>query len=143
MLSLGNDELYWVATPELANRCASSEGFIPLLTYARSAQLHEMSRLQITRHPQPYRLRQVFEATVFEALKPMVASGQGVARMPHSMVALQIERGERPTGPFHRTAHRQPDHLHLRRPGLEHPVRDLGRLRHRTRRSAGGLAVGD
>lgn len=94
VLSLGHDELYWVATPELAARCTSSEGFIPLLTYARSAQLHEMSRLQISRHPQPHRLRQVFEATVSEALKPMVASGQGVACMPHSMVAPQIERGE-------------------------------------------------
>ena len=94
VLSLGHDELYWVATPALATRCASSDSFIPLLTYARSAQLHEMSRLQISRHPQPHRLRQVFEATVSEALRPMVAGGQGVACMPHSMVATQIERGE-------------------------------------------------
>lgn len=94
VLSLGNDELYWVATPELAASCALPDTTIPLLTYARSAQLHEMSRLQISRHPQPHRLRQVFEATVSEALKPMVAAGQGVACMPHSMVAPLIERNE-------------------------------------------------
>ncbi|MFJ4144361.1 LysR family transcriptional regulator [Pseudomonas sp. NPDC089734] len=94
VLSLGHDELYWVATPELAARCAQPKTPIPLLTYSRSAQLHEMSRLQISRHPEPNRLRHVFEATVSEALKPMVASGQGVACMPHSMVAPLIKRGE-------------------------------------------------
>ena len=92
--SLGHDELYWVATPALAMHCAQTDEPIPLLSYSRSAQLHELSRTQINRHPQPHRLLQVFEATVSEALKPMVASGQGVACMPHSMVAPLIERGE-------------------------------------------------
>ena len=94
VLSLGHDELYWVATPELAARCADPEVPIPWLTYARSAQLHDLSRKQVKRHPEPHRLRRVFEATVSEALKPMAAAGHGVACMPHTMVASMIERGE-------------------------------------------------
>lgn len=93
-LSLGHDELYWVATPALAARCAASDGPIPWLTYSRSAQLHELSRTQVSRHPQPERLQRVFEATVSEALKSMVANGHGVACMPHTMVAGLIEQGE-------------------------------------------------
>ncbi len=94
VLSLGHDELYWVATPELAARCVDPQVPIPWLTYARSAQLHDLSRKQIKRHPEPHRLRRVFEATVSEALKPMAAAGHGVACMPHTMVASMIERKE-------------------------------------------------
>ncbi|CRM99972.1 MULTISPECIES: LysR family transcriptional regulator [Pseudomonas] len=93
-LSLGHDELYWVATPQLAEHCTQSDGPIPWLTYSRSAQLHELSRTQVSRHPQPERLQRVFEATVSEALKSMVANGHGVACMPHTMVAGMIEQGE-------------------------------------------------
>mgnify|MGYP006399928571 CR=1 FL=1 len=93
VLSLGHDELYWVGTPELARLCRTSQGTIPWLTYSRTAQLHELSRAQVERHPEPSRLKRVFEATVSEALKPMVAMGQGIACMPHSMSAPLIEDG--------------------------------------------------
>ncbi|SDN72642.1 LysR family transcriptional regulator [Vreelandella arcis] len=93
VLSLGQEELYWVGTQEMAELCESSQKTIPWLTYARSAQLHELSRSQVARHPEPSRLKRVFEATVSEALKPMVALGQGIACMPHSMIASMIDEG--------------------------------------------------
>ena len=66
---------------------------IPWLTYARSAQLHELSRPQVARHPEPNRLKRTFEATVSEALKPMVSLGMGIACMPHNMIAPLVEEG--------------------------------------------------
>lgn len=93
VLSLGHDELYWVGTPSLAADCLTGDRAIPWLTYSRSAQLHALSRDQVSRHPQPHRLKRAFEATVSEALKPMVAMGHGIACMPHSMVATSIEDG--------------------------------------------------
>lgn len=91
VMFLGQDELYWVGTPSIAELCKRSDAPIPWLTYSRTAQLHELSRAQVSRHPEPQRLKRVFEATVSEALKPMVAMGQGIACMPHSMVAELIE----------------------------------------------------
>jgi len=93
VLSLGQEELYWVGTQEMAELCQNSRDTIPWLTYARSAQLHELSRSQVARHPEPGRLKQIFEATVSEALKPMVSLGQGIACMPHSMIAPLIDKG--------------------------------------------------
>lgn len=93
VLSLGHEELYWVGTSGMAELCHNTGYTIPWLTYARTAQLHELSRSQVARHPEPSRLKRVFEATVSEALKPMVALGQGIACMPHSMIASQIEEG--------------------------------------------------
>ncbi|MED5499435.1 LysR family transcriptional regulator [Salinicola sp. LHM] len=92
-ISLGHDELYWVGTPQLASDCLRSDLPIPWLTYSRSAQLHALARDQVSRHPQPHRLKRVFEATVSEALKPMVAMGHGIACMPHSMVEPLIDDG--------------------------------------------------
>ena len=93
VLSLGTEELYWVGTPEMAKLCQQSHGTIPWLTYARSAQLHELSRPQVARHPEPNRLKRTFEATVSEALKPMVSLGMGIACMPHNMIAPLVEEG--------------------------------------------------
>lgn len=94
VMTLGQDELYWVGTPALAQWCQQTQEPIPWLTYSRSAQLHEMSREQVSRHPEVHRLKRVFEATVSEALKPMVARGHGIACMPHSMVAPLIGNGQ-------------------------------------------------
>lgn len=94
VLSLGEDEILWVGTPELAHLATNGVGNIPWLTYARTAQLHNLSRSQVTRHPEPDRLERVFEATVSEALKPMATMGHGIACMPYSMVADSIARGE-------------------------------------------------
>lgn len=93
VLSLGHEELYWVGTQGMVELCHDTLDTIPWLTYARSAQLHELSRSQVERHPEPGRLKRVFEATVSEALKPMVALGQGIACMPHSMIAPLIDDG--------------------------------------------------
>ncbi|MFM9269301.1 LysR family transcriptional regulator [Halomonas elongata] len=94
VIQLGKDEILWVGIPAVAHAIADSQGPIPWLTYAPSAQLHALSRPQLSRHPTPQRLKRVFEATVSEALKPMVTMGYGIACMPFSMVAEAIERGD-------------------------------------------------
>jgi DNA-binding transcriptional LysR family regulator len=67
---------------------------IPYLAYAPGAWLGGIAELLLAHMPQPPRLKTVYRNDMAENLKAMALEGHGVAFLPESTVAREVELGQ-------------------------------------------------
>jgi DNA-binding transcriptional LysR family regulator len=67
---------------------------IPYLGYGPGAYLRRMVDTILDRHDEPVHLAQQYETDMAESLKAMMLAGHGLAFLPSSAVARELERGE-------------------------------------------------
>jgi LysR family transcriptional regulator, hypochlorite-specific transcription factor HypT len=66
---------------------------IPYLSYTAGAYLGRMAELIVQAHAQPVSLEKVYETDMAEGLKQMALEGHGIAFLPESAVARELEEG--------------------------------------------------
>lgn len=66
---------------------------VPLLSFSSAAYLGRMSDAMLTESPFPQYLATVFETDMAEVLKMMTLAGHGIAFLPESAVAAEVQAG--------------------------------------------------
>jgi DNA-binding transcriptional LysR family regulator len=96
MLSLGHESLApyaraGTAGAPLFRLGAPGGGKVPYLSYASGAYLGRLVELIVKQSPSPLRLDPIYETDMAEGLKAMALEGHGVAFLPGSSVAKELE----------------------------------------------------
>jgi DNA-binding transcriptional LysR family regulator len=98
MLSLGHESLAPYARADAAGgalfRLPAPDGArVPYLAYASAAYLGRLVDLVVKLAPVPLQLEPIYETDMAEGLKAMALEGHGVAFLPGSSVAKDVEAG--------------------------------------------------
>ncbi len=83
IVKVSTDKLIWVCGSNFDKQLLNTAS-IPYMSYAKSAQLAELSQPLLERTPATKNLHQIFQSTVSEALIPMLQQNIAIACVPSS-----------------------------------------------------------
>ena len=97
-MALADDALVAVSRPDAAGQALHAVRFdmaaaVPWLAYSEGTFLSRAASLALQRPGQVPSLKPVFESALAEALRAGAVAGLGVAWLPHSLAADDLERG--------------------------------------------------
>lgn len=98
MLTLGTEPISPFSSVNKGGRArytlpGTADASVPYLSYTPNAYLGRMTEVIIATSPTRLYLDKVYETDMAEGLKAMALAGHGVAFLPHSAVANEVEEG--------------------------------------------------